>query len=614
MRVSKELVRKEVLTAKSMSRFACLLLYVFFLCNTVLLGDVVHVREQGANGDALRCDVEAVSNSNIISLQGTNQCHLQDLGKVIMLYGAGVSSTGTNHQDYLGKIVGVPDKQHLSLSKPLGISATNLHGIYGTDNATAFQRCVDRAYGTNTVIMVPPGNYLMIPPDLMNQGYEMKGDSETRAAVVIQKGGITFRGNDSKTTMLTACGAWQLKGKHVSRGVLFECRGPIRSPENPLVFENLTFDGGVSEGLQSYRGFPARCSDGDGWDVTHDAVIDLGHQPLHAHKTFHNCIFQHWRGEILKGCSGDTNGFIEVTGCDFHDGNASAFNFDVAHHIDHCTFSHLDMAMEFYEGRMDRPSCFENSTVFDVRNDLVIVGALTNQPAPLYTIKNNSLQSKGGIGVFINPAKNLLIESNQFEGQGFAIGNGAGYQGTDCNRDIVIRGNRFTHVQNALLVMTEGSDRMENITVVDNLSEGGGCFGSGYGWSTNVLFSNNIAMSGSSGVWSRRLKGQWFRDDFSNRFPPHKIPDNLQNAVISYADGARDLTSSARTEHRFSLDDSQPAKIPPEARLQITHQGPLSAPLFLSSTHPAQKPDAMLLPGKVTKCAWMNGSWRVEVK
>jgi hypothetical protein len=573
--------------------------------------EVVQVTDNGAKGDAGKIIASAETGSPVISVTGI-QASPSDEGKIVMLYGAGPATTATNNQDLVTKVVSVADEHHLTLSCPIGITSTNLQGLLGTDNTRAFQRCVDRAYESNTVIMIPEGNYLMIPRQLGNSEYNMGWNPEKRAAVVVNKGGITFRGKDPKTTILTACGAWSLIDKKVFRGVLFECRGPVQNPGEPLVFENLTFDGGVSQGRLDYRAFPARTTDGSGWDWTHGAVLDSGRQPLHALKTFRNCIFQHWRGEILKGVSGATNGFIEVTRCDFHDGNASAFNFDVSHHINHCTFDHLDMAMEFYQGRMDRPCVFENSRVTDVRADLVIVGALTNHPAPLYTIRNNDLEASNGFGIFLNPAKNVLIESNRFVGQGFCVGNGAGAQGTDYSHDIVIRGNVCTNAWNLFLVQCGYAQRFENVLIEGNAIKGRGNLGCGWGYSTNVTFSNNLATNGARGLQGVRLTGQWFLDDLSNKHPAAQDATGGATNLISYANGAFHETGGYRTNMLYMIDDSHPEKIPLTATLLITHQGKFSSPLYLSSSHPSKQPDVMLSPSNTITCTWTNGGWVLE--
>ena len=588
-----------------------LLISVFFLTLLFKLhAETVSVTDNGAHGDALHFRVNTASNSPVVTILSTNRSSRADLGKVVVIFGCGASTLSTNNQDYLGKVVGIPDERHLQLAPMPRKTQTNASGIYGTDNSGAFQRCVDRAYGSNTVIHVPLGNYLMIPKDLMDPDYQMKGDTESRAAVMINKGGITFRGEDAKSTILTACGAWQIKGQFVSRGQLFECRGPIKN-DAPLIFENLTMDGGVDQGRQDYRGFPARSSDGSGWDMTHDAVMDGGASPLHLFKAFRKCIFQHWRGEILKGVSGATNGFIEVTGCDFHDGNASAFNFDVAHHIDHCTFEHLDMAMEFYEGRMDRPSLFENSSVTDVRNNLVIVGAQKDHEAPLYTIRNNRFLSGTDFGVLIGPAKNLLIESNTFAGMNWAIGTGAGYQGTDCNRDIRIENNRCSNIHFLFLDGAGIPNWVRDVRICGNRMNGSESFAGGYGYASNVVIADN---DGSQGIDCSRITGEWFKDDLSNRFPPHEVKNwNGVTNIISYEYGARQVAIPTKTNSIFLIDDSKPERIPAGAKMEISLRGSNAVKLYLTSSH-AQEPRFILKPGFPITCSWISGKWIPDFK
>ncbi len=585
-------------------------LLIFLLGQVWLHAETIDISSLGARGDLTHLMVNTERNSSLVS-SVKHSFSRNDLGKVVELIGAGPVTSTNNHQDLIGKITDVVDEHSVRIFPSPQKTASNVPAIFGTDNAPIFQVAVDRAQGINTMIIIPEGNYLVIPSDLMNSGYQMKGDSETRAAVVISRGGIHFMGVGKSRSILTAAGAWQIKGKYVSRGQLFECRGPVTN-DGPLIFENLTMDGGVEKGRQDYRGFPARTTDGDGWDITHDAVMDAGASPLHAYKAFRNCIFQHWRGEILKSVSSCPTGFIEVTDCDFRDGNASAFNFSFAHRIDHCTFDHLDMAMEFYEGRMDRPSSFENSSVSDVRADLVIVGALTNRPVPLYTIWNNYIQANNGFGIFLNPAKNVLIESNRFEGQSFCIGNGAGTQGSDYCHNITIRGNTATNGGNFFLVQCGYPQRFENVLITGNTISGRGALGCGWGYSTNVFFSNNIAINGAQGIGGSRLTGQWFLDDPSDLYPPTHI-DNWKGItnVLTYANGAHQGVYPTKTNSIFLIDDSQPGKIPLGACMVITNQGDHPTPIFVSTVHTSKVADAMLIPEQLLRCDWTNGSWRI---
>jgi Right handed beta helix region len=570
---------------------------------------VLDVKAQGAKGDAVMCRAGTLAGSPLITLQQTGGLRPTP-GMLVMIDGAGAPSSVAS-QDYLGKVLKVRESGSLEVHPAPGTSVMNARALIGSDDAPAFQHCVDQCSGPSSVISIPEGRYLLVPRQLLDPGYVMKSPYQSSPAVMIRKGGIRFSGKERKSTVLTACGAWQLKGPYVSRGQLFECRGPVRD-DAPLIFENLTLDGGVAQGRQEYRGFPARTTDGDGWDVTHDAVTDTGTPPLHRFKAFRNCSFLHWRGEMLKSVSDWNGGFVEVTGCRFKDGNASAFNFSFSHRIDGCLFRQLDMAMEFYEGRMESPSVFQNSTVSDVRGDLVIVGALTNHPAPSYSILNNTLQSKGGFGVLLGPAENVVIRGNRFSDQSFAVGTGAGYQGTACNRNLFITSNACAGVNSLLLVQGVGPDRMEDVHVTGNTMSGGGILGYGWGWSTNVVFSGNVAAGGRGGFDGTRLTGQWFTDDLSNRHSSQlDVNWNAPLAMVSYATGAKHKLLAARPDSLFRLDDSHPEKIPRNAVLSLKCQGSRPAKVFLSSARDNAQ-CLTLQPGTSRSFCWDGLCWQTQ--
>lgn len=201
------------------------------------------------------------------------------------------------------------------------------------------------------------------------------------------------------------------------RGFLFWCVGPVTNSQYPLIFENLTFDGGVTSGLQDYTYWILRQGNGEGWDITHGAVMDYatGDVQMHQSKSFVNCVFQHWRGEILKSTvgRGGTNTFIWATNCTFYDGNASAWNFTFAHHIEHCGFSNLVKVLEFYEDYGQSPSVLENCVWTNCGNAFTIVGATTNHSPPLYTIQNNIMDGSG-VHITFSPAQNVVVRSNTF--------------------------------------------------------------------------------------------------------------------------------------------------------------------------------------------------------
>jgi hypothetical protein len=60
----------------------------------------------------------------------------------------------------------------------------------------------------------------------------------------------------------------------VFRGSIFRFIGPFTNAiTNPLIIDSLTMDGGVPVGNTGYYNFVVRLDDGDGWDISHDAIL-----------------------------------------------------------------------------------------------------------------------------------------------------------------------------------------------------------------------------------------------------------------------------------------------------------------------------------------------------
>ena len=140
----------------------------------------------------------------------------------------------------------------------------------------------------------------------------MNGSSTLAPAIIISRGGIELLGDTQGDTMLLGNGAWILNNGFVQRGVIFGCVGPVTN-NYPLVFRNLSFNGGVPVGNLNYGTGPADPVTGGGWDITHDAVVDMGEPPYHTNKFFINCSFEHWRGEMVKSVVAWTAGFVGIT-------------------------------------------------------------------------------------------------------------------------------------------------------------------------------------------------------------------------------------------------------------------------------------------------------------
>jgi hypothetical protein len=577
----------------------------------------VSVTDYGAIGDAIQTLAATTLNSTNVTLQTGNTLSSADVGKLIELFGVGASTTPTNNQDLIAIILGVTNGTNVAISVPAGISSNAVPCTIGTQNAQAFQQCVNACQGTNTVVLVPPGRYLMVPSAMLAPAFVMKGYSATPTAVTIQKGGIQFLGTDPASTILLGNGAWSLNNNYVIRGWLFACVGPVTNSGSPLVFQNLTMDGGVQQGrTASDNGGPARTTDGGGWDVTHDAVVDQGPLPLHACKVFQNCRFVHWRGEMVKSVTTFDSGLIVVTNCSFIDGNGSGYNFNwTPHVISGCLFSNLFMAMEYYVGTMKSPSVFENSTITNVLNAIVLVGALSNNVEPTYTIGGNTI-APSKFGILFSPVQNLVVTGNQFLGGliGLDTDNYA-YQGTAINSNILVQNNTFIGTGECLNIGSGGQDSVVDVMFATNTAWGCGRFADGDGWSSNVVFLGNTSVltNGQQGrLFGSQLIGQYFIDDDSNVFPTNMVylATNNPANTISYADGMRHSLMPASPNCAAILDTDSPAQIPPGAMLEISNGGWYPVILYLSSQAPVGSP-ATVKPGYFVKCAWTNGVWRV---
>ena len=155
-------------------------------------------------------------------------------------------------------------------------------------------------------------------------------------------------GDTTADTTILGNGAWQSVQTNVAvfRGTIIYFAGAVTN-DGFVLFENLTFDGGVSNGATSYKGWPAD-NNGDGWDLTHHAISDEGTSPWNTNRAFVNCDFVHWRGEMFIDGIGFPSlpGILNFTNCLFDDGNASGLNVTFGGEITGCTFTNLNLMAE----------------------------------------------------------------------------------------------------------------------------------------------------------------------------------------------------------------------------------------------------------------------------
>jgi hypothetical protein len=576
----------------------------------------LNVLDFGARGDAIQTLASTVSNSTVVALAPGNRLSAADLGKLIELFGAGPATSPTNNQDFIATIVSV-NKNKATISQPACVTATGVNCTYGTENTAAFQNCINACQGTNDVIAIPAGTYLLVPLQLLAKNFVMTGSSTLAPALILSRGGIQFVGDNANDTVLLGNGAWILNNGFVQRGIIIGCNGPVTN-NYPLTFQNLSFNGGVQVGNVGYGTGPADPVTGGGWDITHDAILDMGEPPYHTNKLFTNCSFQHWRGEMVKSVVSWPTGFIGVTNCAFFDGDGSGFNFNITPHvITGCLFSNLNMAIEFAVGQMATNSIFEDNVVTNTRVGIALCQALTNWPSPGYAIVNNTI-SAWDYDICLAPARNVQIVGNTiFGGVGGVATDSAAYQGSDINANVLVRNNQFVNTVYPIAVCGDGRDLLKNAIIEGNSAYGCANFASGYGWSTNVVFIGNASLQAAVNhvgqLDGSQLSGQWFIDDNSDRFLPHGVifSTAVLTNVISYSYGMHQEIYSDIPHGIGMLDTSQPLRIPPMAELMITNASAFPVALYSSSSAPVGAP-VTLIAGSSVVYAWSNGVWNLS--
>ena len=609
---------------------------IFFSTFSSFAQTNLNVVNFGANGDAREFTVNTVSNSTVVTVKGTNVFSPGAIGKVIEVFRAGPWLTYSNwgpvvtQQDIVCLITNVSKGTNLSLSIPCGYTMS-AYCVVGTNNVGAFQSAINAASSlvasgqyTNVTINVPAGKYLMLSPYVLDPSYVMYDISISHPAITISSGGITFQGDPSGDSVLMGCGAgmehlvsqsltWISPGyaPYVPmRDTLVECVGPVANYQYPLVFQNLTFDGGVTNGAQAYNYWTPIQGNGEGWDTTHHAVADLdssGSGQMNELKVFTNCVFQHWRGEMLICWTANVPyASIDIGNCTFFDGNATADNMYYGQHIHGCIFNQIEKFTEYYQANASQPTVVENNLMTNINgNILVINGATTNAVPPSYTIRNNTFYGMSGLDdILFTPAQNVTISNNEFYGQAEGISfSAAGLQPADGSAavmsNIVIVANNFNNT--FLPIVTDGYP-VEDVVVSNNISAGTYSFAiGGGGWKTNWVFANNTAPTtlNSTAVGA----GEYFVDQPSDHLGWYTYNDwtGITN-YITYGNGRCHLILHETASSVFQIVTNN--CVPAGAVLEISNS--TASAISLS-------PTLSLQAGQETALSWNGSGWQAPV-
>jgi hypothetical protein len=562
----------------------------------------LNVTNYGAVGDAVQFFVNTVSNSVIITT--TSPLSSADIGKAIEVFRVGAQTAGVDsygnttngNQDLVATITNVVDGTNIYVSKIAQATLTSTFATYGHNNQTNFQNAIAAATGTNFTINIPAGKYLFIST-YVPKVYGFCG-------MVLSRGGIHFVGAGTNATTLLDQGAWTLQSVDnpypVTRGFLVVIVPPITN-DYPVSFENLTLDGGVQQGNTPIHGAYPNLVDGQGWDISHDAIVIRGGSTgnVFTQQTWTNVVFTHWRGEMVKSNDGSTNGNLSIFNCVFNDGDATAINYYASLNVSNCVFNNLFQIAEYYQAYSTNISYFQDNFVTNITgNGFALNGGKGNNPP--FVLENNTFYFPGNgyNAIETTPADNVSIVSNQFVfngGNAIVLGC-AGYQGTCDNSNIVIAGNSFVNPSIILEICgatdATGANRVEDVQLYGNsLTQTAPATPNvvrTYGWSTNVSLYNNDFTNvscGSATCISGVYGGQYALIKTNNLYFTEIYDLTGKTNSISYGNGSRfEVIYGFHQGTVYSLVDTNATQMPAGAMIELYNNNTSSAavPVYLN--------------------------------
>jgi len=626
----------------------------------------LNVTDFGAVGDAEQVWVSTVAGSAVVTF--TNGLSGADVGKTVELFGVGQTNVGsnisgqvvTNAQDLIAVIAAVSGNNATLSGDIPTVTSNSVYCIYGANNVNAFASCI-AACPTNATIYIPHGTvsawgttnaYLLIPPQqYTNFFWTFSPDNNGDFGIQLFRGGLMFCGDGDGQTILMADGAYKNEesngtyprdhGGFCERGGIFVCIAPITN-NYPLIWTNLTFDGGLPMGLTGNQAVqPANPVDGMGWDGTSCAGLDSfdpaqGTEPGNSLLEFANCEFRHFRGEVIKGVAGawgERNEMIMVTNCVFWDGNATAFNYNYAHTIADCTFSNMYQIEEFYLAYpTNAASWFINNYATNIAHCFVALngGTATNQP---YYISNNVFISSGWAGatngtmdgIITTPACNVTIVNNQFICSNYTVCvdlGAPGAQGYFNNSNIWIAGNTFN--QPNIILESGGASQpgsgwgVQNVTVSNNvLIPYATCSPRAFinfGWYTNITFVNNDFYAtnpfGSDVQWQSGNLGWQYVTILTNTIyhAPLYNYGSPEIKTLSYGGGPWYQTTHNNGD-TFILSDADASQIPAGAQMVLdntTNDGGNNG-IYTIYLNSAKTRSQMTTNGQINVFNWIKG-------
>lgn len=542
------------------------------------------------------------------------------------------------------------------------VTATIVSGmaycVYGTNNVNPFAACI-AACPTNAIVYIPHGTispwgttnaYLLIPYQAYTNDSGTIFDGSpyllTAAGMIINRGGLYFEGDGEGQTILMGQGAGkaQLVQGNLIRGMraaIVHCAGPVTN-NFPVVFTNMTLDGGMQKGLNDeFQGTqPANWVDSLGWDNDDHAIAYVfavgasNPEPLWANLTLANCEFHHFRGEMIINATGTaTIENITVTNCVFDDGEATAENIEVACTSANCIYTNLYQIAEFYLAYItNNASWYMNCYGSNLLHAGVVLngGSPTNQP--FYFTNNVTV----GAGTNINlsginnlfattPASNVKIQNSKFicsNNCSCIVLDEPTPQGSSASSNIWISGNTFYNPFNLFATYGSSLGTIANVVVSNNVNADASLWGGNYavadifGPITNCLFVDNnfnppgFATSSSKAGFTSGASGYQYITVATNTTYHYGIFhfSQVTTDILSYASGPWYQTVYTTPGDAIVLKDFDGAQIPPGAQMVVdnTTNGDPSGGIYRIYLNSAMSRSIMTTNGQINVFNWSN--------
>ena len=157
---------------------------------------------------------------------------------------------------------------------------------------------------------------------------------------------------------------WQVVAGAVWRGMGILVAGLVAAPATRaaaagITLSDLTLDGGVIYGASATAGqggatYPANTATGQGWDITHKAVMGEGDKYT-DHIRLYRVRLTGWGGEMTYQGGTDFHKELTAIDCDLDEGNGDGFNpcCELVN-IQRCTITRVYQAFEGWTGRNGR--------------------------------------------------------------------------------------------------------------------------------------------------------------------------------------------------------------------------------------------------------------------